>query len=211
MTDPATSERDRIAVNTIRLLAIDVVERARSGHPGAPMGLAEAAYCLWTRHLRHNPADPDWWNRDRFVLSCGHASALLYSLLYLNGYGLSLEELKNFRQLGSRTPGHPEYGLTPGVETTSGPLGQGLATAVGMAMAERQLAGYFNRSGHQMVNHRIWVLASDGDLMEGVTSEACSLAGHLKLGKLNVLYDANRITIDGATDLTFTEDVRKRY
>ncbi|MEM6454974.1 MAG: transketolase [Acidobacteriota bacterium] len=205
------SPDDRIAIDTIRFLAVDMVEEANSGHPGAPMAQAPMAYWLWTRHLRHNPDDPNWVNRDRFVLSCGHASALIYALLHLSGYGLLLSELRRFRQLGSQTPGHPEYGHTAGVETTTGPLGQGLATAVGMAMAEQLLAAQFNRDGYALIDHRTWVIASDGDLMEGVTSEACSLAGHLQLGKLNVLYDANRISIDGSTDLTFTEDVAARY
>ncbi len=208
MSDPET---DLLAINTLRFLAVDMVERAKSGHPGAPMGQAPLAYWLWTRHLRHDPADPAWPNRDRFVLSCGHASALLYSLLHLSGYDLPIEELAGFRQLGSRTPGHPEHGLTPGVETTTGPLGQGLGNAVGMALAERLLGRRFNRDGFPLFDHRTWVIASDGDLMEGVSSEACSLAGHLALGKLNVLYDANRITIDGATDLAFSEDVAARF
>ena len=190
---------------------MDAVEAAQSGHPGTPMALAPAAYVLWTRFLRHNPADPDWVDRDRFVLSCGHASMLLYSLLHLSGYDLPLEELKAFRQWGSRTPGHPERGHTPGVETTTGPLGQGFANAVGMAIAERFLAEHFNRPGHGVVDHRTWVFASDGDLMEGVASEAASLAGHLRLGKLAVVYDDNHITIDGDTALTFSEDVQRRF
>ncbi len=204
-------DRHQTAVNNIRFLAADMVEAANSGHPGAPMGLACVAYTLWTRHLRFNPAAPQWPNRDRFVLSCGHASALLYSLLHLAGYDLPLAELQSFRQLGSKTPGHPEHGLTPGVETTTGPLGQGLANAVGMAIAERVLAERFNRDGFPLLDHRIWVLASDGDMMEGVASEASSLAGHLGLGKLVVLYDDNKITIDGATHLAFSEDVAARY
>ncbi len=207
----ASSDPRQLAINTIRFLAIDMVERANSGHPGAPMGQAPMAYQLWAHHLRHNPANPKWINRDRFVLSCGHASALIYSLLHLSGYDLSMEELRNFRQLGSKTPGHPEHGHTPGVETTTGPLGQGLANAVGMAIAERMLAGRFNRDDFAIIDHRVWVFASDGDLMEGVSSEACSLAGHLKLGKLNILYDDNRISIDGPTSLTFTEDVGRRF
>ncbi|HEY9506296.1 MAG TPA: transketolase, partial [Gemmatimonadales bacterium] len=198
-------------MNAIRVLAMDAVEAAQSGHPGTPMALAPAAYVLWTRFLRHNPADPDWVDRDRFVLSCGHASMLLYSLLHLSGYDLPLEELKAFRQWGSRTPGHPERGHTPGVETTTGPLGQGFANAVGMAIAERFLAEHFNRPGHGVVDHRTWVFASDGDLMEGVASEAASLAGHLRLGKLAVVYDDNHITIDGDTALTFSEDVQRRF
>ncbi len=208
MTDTA---RDQIAINTIRFLAVDMVEQARSGHPGAPMGQAAMAYALWARHLRFDPEDPEWPGRDRFVLSCGHASALLYALLHLAGYDLPLAELRDFRQLGSRTPGHPEHGLTPGVETTTGPLGQGLSNAVGMAIAERLLAERFNRDGFPLFDHRVWVFASDGDLMEGVAAEASSLAGHLGLGKLNVLYDDNRITIDGSTELTYSDDAASRY
>jgi transketolase len=190
---------------------MDAVEAAQSGHPGTPMALAPAAYLLWSRFLRHNPADPDWPDRDRFVLSCGHASMLLYALLHLSGYDLPLEEIKAFRQWGSRTPGHPERGHTPGVETTTGPLGQGFANAVGMAIAERFLADHFNRPGHRVVDHRVWVFASDGDLMEGVASEAASLAGHLRLGRLAVIYDDNHLTIDGDTALTFSEDVQRRF
>jgi transketolase len=190
---------------------MDAVEAAQSGHPGTPMALAPAAYILWTRFLRYNPSNPEWLDRDRFVLSCGHASMLLYSLLYLTGYDLPLEEIKAFRQWGSRTPGHPERGHTPGVETTTGPLGQGLANAVGLAIAERFLAEHFNRAGHRLVDHRVWAFASDGDLMEGVASEAASLAGHLRLGKLTVIYDDNHITIDGDTALTFSEDVQRRF
>ncbi|HSJ75540.1 MAG TPA: transketolase, partial [Gemmatimonadales bacterium] len=190
---------------------MDAVEQAQSGHPGTPMALAPAAYLLWTRFLRHNPRNPEWPDRDRFVLSCGHASMLLYSVLYLSGYDLSLEDLKNFRQWGSKTPGHPERGHTPGVETTTGPLGQGFGNAVGMAMAERFLAEQFNRPNHAIVDHRVWAFASDGDLMEGVASEAASLAGHLRLGKLTVVYDDNHITIDGDTALTFSEDVPRRF
>ena len=190
---------------------MDAVEQAQSGHPGTPMALAPAAYVLWTRFLRHNPRNPDWPDRDRFVLSCGHASMLLYSLLHLSGYDLPLEEIKNFRQWGSLTPGHPERGHTPGVETTTGPLGQGFGNAVGMAIAERFLADHFNRPGHTIVDHRVWTFASDGDLMEGVASETASLAGHLRLGKLNVVYDDNHITIDGDTALTFSENVGGRF
>ncbi len=212
MTQPSLApDLDRVAVNTIRFLAVDMVEAANSGHPGAPMGQAALAYVLWTRHLRHNPVNPRWPNRDRFVLSCGHASALIYSLLHLSGYELPLEELRNFRQLGSKTPGHPEYHLTPGVETTTGPLGQGISNAVGMAIAERQLAATFNRPGFDVFDYSTWVIASDGDLMEGVSAEASSLAGHLGLGKLNVFYDDNKISIDGPTDLAFSEDVARRY
>jgi transketolase len=196
------------SINSIRVLAMDAVEQAQSGHPGTPMALAPAAYVLWTRHLRHDPAAPDWPDRDRFVLSCGHASMLLYSMLYLSGYGLTLDDIRAFRQWGSKTPGHPEHGHTAGVETTTGPLGQGLGNSVGMAMAERLLGSEF---GDELVNHRTWVFASDGDLMEGIGSEAASLAGHLRLGKLNVVYDNNHITIDGRTSLSFSEDVGKRF
>jgi len=209
--DSQFTDRDRTAIDTIRFLAVDMVEKAQSGHPGAPMGQAPMAFTLWTRHLQADPARPDWPNRDRFVLSCGHASAELYALLHLAGYGLPMEELKRFRQLGSKTPGHPEHGLTAGVETTTGPLGQGFGTAVGMAIAEAHLAARFNRPGFDLFDHRTWVFASDGDLMEGVASEAASLAGHLELGKLNVLYDDNRISIDGSTSLAFTEDVGRRF
>ncbi|MCJ7832600.1 MAG: transketolase, partial [Actinobacteria bacterium] len=202
---------DALCVNTIRALSMDMVQGANSGHPGAPMGLAPAAYVLWTRHLKHDPSEPHWADRDRFVLSAGHASALLYSLLHLTGYDLDLEDLKGFRQWGSRTPGHPEFGMTPGVETTTGPLGQGIATAVGMAMAEKMLASRFNAAGHRVVDHRVWGICSDGDLMEGISHEAASLAGHLKLGNLNFIYDNNHITIDGRTDISFSEDVAKRF
>ena len=199
------------AINTIRTLAMDAVQAANSGHPGAPMGAAPLAYALWTRFLRHNPADPAWPDRDRFVLSAGHASMLLYALLHLTGYDLPLDELRRFRQWGSRTPGHPERGLTPGVEATTGPLGSGVANAVGMAIAERMLAARFNRPGHAVVDHRTWALVSDGDLMEGVAAEAVSLAGALGLGKLTLLYDDNGITIDGGTGLAFAEDVGERF
>lgn len=226
---------DELCVNTIRLLSVDAVQKANSGHPGAPMGMAPIAYVLWDRFLKHNPADPSWPDRDRFVLSAGHASAMLYGLLHLTGYDLSLDELKQFRQWGSRTPGHPEYGLTPGVETTAGPLGQGFANGVGMAIAERVLAEHFNRPArktvdhypepgtgvprpaayaqpeHEIISHYVYGIVSDGDLMEGVASEAASLAGHLGLGKLIYLYDDNDISIEGCTDITFTEDVGKRF
>lgn len=202
---------DTLSINTIRLLAADMVEAANSGHPGAPMGTASMAYLLWTRFLKHNPADPNWPDRDRFVLSMGHASALLYSLLHLTGYDLSLDDLKNFRQWNSRTPGHPEYGDTPGVECTTGPLGQGIGMGVGMALAERIMASRYNEKTFPLFDHHTWVFCGDGDMMEGVSSEAASLAGHLKLGKLILFYDDNRITIDGSTDLAFTEDVRKRF
>ena len=202
---------DNMCINTIRTLAMDAVQAAKSGHPGAPMGLAAAAYVLWTGVLKHNPKNPDWVDRDRFVLSAGHASMLLYSLLYLTGYNLSLKELKNFRQWGSKTPGHPEYGHTPGVETTTGPLGQGFANAVGMAMTERHLAAVFNRSNQKIVDHHTYVMCGDGDLMEGVASEAASLAGHLGLGKLICIYDDNKISIEGGTELAFTENVAARF
>ena len=208
---PATDQLERLAVDTIRTLSIDGVQQANSGHPGAPMGMAPMAYALWTKHLRHAPTDPAWPNRDRFVLSAGHASMLLYSLLHLTGYDVSLDDLKSFRQWGSITPGHPEYGLTPGVEATTGPLGQGLANGVGMAIAERRLAAEFNKPGHDVVDHRTYVICSDGDLQEGITAEASSLAGHLKLGKLIALYDDNRIQLDGPTAWTFTEDVIARF
>ena len=200
-----------LTINSLRVLAMDAVEQANSGHPGTPMALAPAAYVLWRRHLKHAPHDPHWADRDRFVLSCGHASMLLYGLLHLSDYGLTLDDIRHFRQWGSRTPGHPERGHTLGVETTTGPLGQGIGNAVGMAIAERLLASQFNRVDSEVVNHRTWVFASDGDLMEGVASEAASLAGHLALGKLNVIYDDNHVTIDGRTDISFTEDVGARY
>jgi transketolase len=202
---------DQLCINTIRALAMDAVEQARSGHPGAAMALAPLAYVLWQRHLRYNPSNPDWFGRDRFVLSCGHACMLLYSVLYLTGYDLSLDDIKLFRQWGSRTPGHSEHGLTPGVEATTGPLGQGVGNAVGMALAEAHLAAQFNRPGHAIVDHYTYFVASDGDVMEGASHEACSLAGHLGLGKLIGLYDDNRITIDGSTDLTFSDDTAKRF
>lgn len=205
------SKRDTLSINTLRLLAVDMVERAGSGHPGMPLGAAPIAWLLFTRFLKHDPADPGWADRDRFVLSAGHASALLYALLHLSGYDLPLEELRQFRQWGSRTPGHPEYGLTPGVETTTGPLGQGMATAVGMAIAEKRLASLINGDGATPIDHRTWVLCSDGDLMEGISAEASSLAGHLQLGKLICLYDSNRISIEGPTSLAFTEAVALRY
>jgi transketolase len=205
------SRLDDVSINTIRTLAMDAVEKAKSGHPGMPMGSAAMAYVLWTRFLRHNPRNPLWPNRDRFVLSAGHGSMLLYALLYLTGYDLSLDEIKQFRQWGSRTPGHPEHGHTPGVEATTGPLGQGFGNGVGMAIAERYLGAYFNRPGYAIVDHFTYAICSDGDLMEGVASEAASLAGHLKLGKLIYLYDDNRITIEGDTGLAFSEDVSKRF
>ncbi len=200
-----------LAINTIRILSVDAVQKANSGHPGLPMGAAPMAYTLWTRHLRHNPRNPHWINRDRFVLSAGHGSMLLYSLLYLTGYDLPLDELKNFRQWGSKTPGHPEFHYTPGVETTTGPLGQGAANAVGLALAEAYLASYFNRPGHEVIDHYTYTLVSDGDLMEGVCMEAVALAGHWGLGKLIYLYDNNHVTLDAPTDLTFTEDIPARF
>jgi len=202
---------DQLCINTIRMLAADAVQKAKSGHPGMPMGAAAMAYVLWTRFLKHNPANPKWPDRDRFVLSAGHGCMLQYALLHLTGYGLSLEDLQNFRQWESKTPGHPEHGLTPGVETSTGPLGQGVGNGIGMAIAERWLAAQFNRPGHTVVDHTTYAIVSDGDLMEGVASEATSLAGHLKLGKLIYLYDDNRISIEGSTDLAFTEDVGRRF
>ncbi|MDH5770538.1 MAG: transketolase, partial [Candidatus Bathyarchaeota archaeon] len=202
---------DRLCVNTLRFLSVEAVEKADSGHPGAPLGMAPMAYVLWDRFLRHNPRNPTWFNRDRFVLSAGHASALLYSLLHLYGYDLSLEELKNFRQWGSKTPGHPEYDPHIGVELTTGPLGQGFGMGVGMAIAERFLASCFNHPKFPVVDHYIYAIVSDGDLMEGVASEAASLAGTLKLGKLIYLYDDNHITIEGNTELAFTENVQSRF
>ncbi|MGE0616391.1 MAG: transketolase, partial [Bacteriovoracia bacterium] len=203
---------DSLCINTIRTLSIDAIQKANSGHPGLPLGAAPMAHVLWDRFLKHDPKRPDWADRDRFVLSAGHGSMLLYSLLHLYGYDLSLDEIKAFRQWGSKTPGHPEFGLTPGVEATTGPLGQGSVNAIGMAMAERSLAHLFNRPGFEIVNHYTYALVSDGDLMEGISAEGASLAGHLKLGKLIYLYDANDVTLDGPTSLTFsTENVARRY
>jgi transketolase len=209
--NPGLSELDELCIQTIRFLSIEAVEKAKSGHPGMPMGMAPAAYVLWTRHLKHNPANPRWHNRDRFVLSAGHGCVLLYTMLHLTGYDISLEELKNFRQWGSKTPGHPEYHPDCGVEVTTGPLGQGISNAVGMAIAQKYLANYFNRDGFPIIDYRIYVIVSDGDLEEGVASEACSLAGHLGLNNLIVVYDDNRITIDGSTELAFTEDRARRF
>ncbi len=214
MTEPITMSSvslDDLCINTIRTLTMDAVQQANSGHPGAPMALAPLAYVLWTRHLRHNPADPEWPGRDRFVLSCGHASMLLYSSLYLTGYDLSLDDIRGFRQLGSRTPGHPEFGQTPGVETTTGPLGQGVGNATGMALAAAHLGKVFNRPGHEVLDHRVYFIASDGDLMEGISHEAASLAGHLRLGGLIGFYDDNRITIDGDTALSCSDDPVGRF
>ncbi|EUA51946.1 transketolase, thiamine diphosphate binding domain protein [Mycobacterium xenopi 3993] len=202
---------DWLAVTTLRFLAADAVQAANSGHPGLPLGTAPAAWVLWSRHLRHDPADPSWPDRDRFVLSAGHGSALLYALLHVFGYDISLGDLRRFRQLGSRTPGHPEYGHTPGVETTTGPLGQGLANAVGMALAERMLAARCNNGQHRIVDHRTWVLASDGDLMEGISHEAASLAGRLGLGRLTVIFDDNNVTIDGPAERTCRDDATARF
>jgi len=205
------ADLDRLAIDTIRTLAIDGVQQANSGHPGAPMGMAPMAYVTWTRFLRHAPTRPDWPDRDRFVLSAGHASMLLYSLLHLTGYDVTLDDLRHFRQWGSRTPGHPEYGLTPGVEATTGPLGQGFANGVGMAIAERRLAAEFNRPGHEVIDHRIFGIVSDGDLQEGISSEAASLAGHLRLGRICYLYDDNHIQLDGPTSMAWSEDVLARF
>lgn len=204
-------ELDQLCINTIRALSLDAVQKANSGHPGLPLGAAPMAYVLWTRFLRHNPHNPKWENRDRFLLSAGHGSMLLYSLLHLTGYDLSLDELKNFRQWGSKTPGHPEYGLAPGVEITTGPLGQGFANGVGMAMGAAHLGAKFNKEDLRVIDHYVYAIVSDGDLMEGVAAEAASLAGHLQLGKLIYLYDDNNVTIEGFTSLAFSEDVPKRF
>jgi transketolase len=207
----SSAQLDELCINTIRTLSMDGVEQAKSGHPGAPMALAPLAYTLYTRVMRHSPAHPDWFDRDRFVLSAGHASMLLYSTLHLAGYGLTIDDLKSFRQLGSPTAGHPEYGHAAGIEASTGPLGQGISMAVGMALAEAMLAARFNRQGHELIDHRTYVIASDGDVQEGVASESCSLAGHLKLGKLTVFYDSNRIQLAGETSMAFSEDVGARF
>ncbi|CAN5909015.1 transketolase [soil metagenome] len=207
----SNSDLDALCINTVRTLSMDAVQKANSGHPGTPMALAPLGYRLFTHHMKHDPSDPHWADRDRFVLSCGHASMLLYSCLFMSGYGLTLVDLENFRQWESRTPGHPEYGHTPGVETTTGPLGQGIGNSVGFAVAEAHLAATFNRDGHGIVDHYTYFICSDGDLMEGISHEACSFAGHFKLGKLIGFYDDNRITIDGSTDLTFTDDPSLRF
>jgi transketolase len=207
MSDPL----DQLCINTIRFLSVDAVQQANSGHPGMPLGAAAMAYVLWSRQLKYNPRNPEWFDRDRFVLSAGHGSMLLYSLLHLSGYDLSLDDIKQFRQWGSKAPGHPERGHTPGVEVTTGPLGQGLANAVGMAIAEAQLAARYNRPGHAVIDHATYALVSDGDLMEGVAAEAASLAGHLKLGKLTCLYDDNRVTLAAGTDISFSEDRAQRF
>src|SRR6202521_3782034 len=206
-----SDQLDQLCINTIRFLSVDAVQKAKSGHPGMPMGAAPMAYVLWTRLLKHNPRNPGWFDRDRFVLSAGHGSMLLYSLLYLTGYELTLDDIKQFRQFGSKAPGHPERGHTPGVETTTGPLGQGFANAVGMAIAEAQLAARYNRPGFEVIDHATYAIVSDGDLMEGVASEAASLAGHLRLGKLTCLYDDNRVTLAAGTDITFSEDRARRF
>ncbi|HEX3927944.1 MAG TPA: transketolase [Gemmatimonadales bacterium] len=211
MSNPIDTPAAWLTINSIRVLAMDAVEAAQSGHPGTPMALAPAGYVLWRRYLKHAPHHPDWPDRDRFVMSCGHASLLQYSLLHLSGYDLSLDDIKQFRQWGSKTPGHPERGHTVGIEVTTGPLGQGMGNAVGMAIAERILARQYNHPGAEIVNHRTWAFASDGDMMEGVASEAASLAGHLRLGKLTVIYDDNHITIDGGTELSFSDDVEMRF
>ena len=209
--DDERQKLELLSINTIRTLSMDAVQKAKSGHPGTPMALAPVAFALWDRYLRHNPANPNWPNRDRFVLSNGHASMLLYSLLYLTGYGLTLEDLQNFRQWGSHTPGHPEYGLTPGVETTTGPLGQGVANSVGMAIAERWLATHFNRDGQKLIDYRVYAICGDGDLMEGISQEAASIAGHLGLSNLIWIYDNNHISIEGDTALAFSDDVAARF
>ena len=205
------SSLDQLSINAVRVLAMDAVQKADSGHPGTPMALAPLAYVLFTRHLRYNPANPDWINRDRFVLSCGHASMLLYSVLYLTGYDLTLDDIRQFRQWESKTPGHPEYGFTPGVETTTGPLGQGFGNSVGMAIGEAHLAATFNRDGNAIIDHNTYFIASDGDMMEGISHEAASYAGHLQLGKLIGFYDDNHITIEGDTGLTFNDDTARRF
>lgn len=207
----ASTTIEQLAIDTVKVLAMDAVQEANSGHPGTPMALAPVGYVLWTRHLRHNPRDPLWADRDRFVLSAGHASMLIYSLLHLTGYDLTPDDIRGFRQWGSRTPGHPEFGHTPGVETTTGPLGQGVANTVGMALAERWLANRYNRRGHRVVDHRTWAICSDGDLMEGISHEAAEIAGHQKLDKLTWIFDDNRITIEGATDLATATDQRRRF
>ena len=212
MTAPKTKQNiDQLCINTIRTLSLDAVQKAESGHPGLPLGMAPTAYVLWTKFMRYNPKNPKWFNRDRFLLSAGHGSMLIYSLLHLTGYDLPMTELKRFRQLHSQTPGHPENFMTKGVEITTGPLGQGFANGVGMAMAEAHLSAKFNQKGFPIVNHHIYCICSDGDLMEGVSYESASLAGHLKLSNLIYFYDDNNITIDGSTDLAFSEDVTKRF
>lgn len=205
------NELEKQCIDAIRFLAADAIEKAKSGHPGMPLGAAAAAFTLWTKHLKHNPKNPQWPDRDRFVLSAGHASMLLYALLHLTGYDLTLDDIKTFRQWGSRTPGHPEYKHVPGVEVTTGPLGQGLANAVGMAVAEAHLAARFNGEDQKIVDHFTYVMAGDGDMMEGVAGEACALAGHLRLGKLIVLYDDNKVTLAGSAALSSTENIEQRF
>ena len=211
MNPKLNSELQDLCINTIRILSADAVQNANAGHPGMPMGAAAMAFTLWTQFLRHNPRNPQWFDRDRFVLSGGHGSMLLYSLLHLSGYDLPLDEIKHFRKWGSKAPGHPERGVTPGVEVTTGPLGQGFANGVGMAIAEAWLAARYNRPGHKIVDHYTYAICGDGDLMEGVSQEAASLAGHLRLGKLIYLYDQNHISLAGATEIDFTEDVAKHF
>ena len=207
----ADRDFERRCIDTIRFFSIDAIENAKSGHPGMPMGAAGMAYVLWSRYLKHNPTDPRWIDRDRFVLSAGHASSLLYTMLHLTGYDLPVSEIKRFRSWKSKTPGHPESGVTPGVEVTTGPLGQGISNAVGEAIAEAHLAARYNRPGYPMIDHYTYAMVGDGDLMEGVSAEACAIAGHLRLGKLVVLYDANSISLAGSTSLSFTEDIRMRF
>ena len=202
---------DSLAISSIRTLSIDAIEKANSGHPGMPMGAAPMAYTLWSRYMNHNPKNPKWFNRDRFVLSAGHGSMLLYSLLHLSGYEVSMDDIKEFRQWGSKTPGHPEYGHTPGVDATTGPLGQGIAMGVGMAMAERHLAATYNKENYEVIDHYTYSICGDGDLMEGVSAEAASLAGHLKLGRLIVMYDSNDISLDGDLNQSFSESVQDRF
>src|SRR5690606_16972373 len=206
-----TTNVSQLSINAIRTLTLDAVEKAQHGHPGMPMGAAPMAYILWKNFLNVNPENPNWFNRDRFVLSAGHGSTLIYTLLHLTGFDVSLEDLKNFRRLGSKTPGHPEYGVTPGVEVTTGPLGQGIPASVGLAMAERHLAATYNREGFPVVDHYTYTICGDGDLMEGVSYEAASLAGHLKLGRLIVLYDSNDISLDGGLNLAFSENIQQRF
>src|SRR5271169_1986628 len=206
-----SDQLDQLCINTVRFLSVDAVQKAKSGHPGMPLGAAPMAYVLWTHFLKHNPRNPSWFDRDRFVLSAGHGSMLLYSLLHLTGYDLPLDDIMRFRQFGSKAPGHPERGHTPGVEITTGPLGQGIANAVGMAIAEAQLAARYNRPGFEVIDHATYAIVSDGDLMEGVASEAASLAGHLRLGKLTCLYDDNHVTLAAGTDITFSEDRARRF
>ena len=209
--DKKKDKLEQLIINTVRTLSMDAVQKANSGHPGTPMSMAPVAYTIWDKFMRFNPKNPDWPNRDRFVLSAGHASMLLYSMLHISGYDVSLNDIKTFRQLHSKCAGHPEYGMAPGIETTTGPLGQGYATSVGMAIAEKWLATYFNRPGHELINYHVFALGGDGCMMEGISSEAASLAGHLGLSNLVWMYDNNHITIEGHTDLAFSEDVAARF